>query len=80
MKGNRYSVPLGTYDGTSKEVGIRVNESTLHIYDLDTGEIIAEHERSLRRGQLIQNANHRRDRQKGIAAYLESVKKPISQS
>jgi len=73
-EGNRYSVPLGTYDGTSKEVGIRVNESTLHIYDLDTGEVIAEHERSLRRGQLIQNANHRRDRQKGIAAYLESVK------
>src|SRR5690606_3018424 len=66
-EGNRYSVPLGTYDGTSKEVGIRVNESTLHIYDLDTGEVIAEHERSLRRGQLIQNANHRRDRQKGIA-------------
>ncbi|WP_254777621.1 IS21 family transposase [Paenibacillus naphthalenovorans] len=74
-EGSRYSVPLGTYDGTSKEVGVRVHESTLQIYDLDTGEIIAEHERSQRRGQLIQNTNHRRDRQKGIAAYLESVRR-----
>lgn len=74
-EGSRYSVPLGTYDGTSKEVGIRVNDSTLTIYDLDTGEILAEHERSHTRGQLIQNRNHRRDRQKGIAAYLDSVKR-----
>jgi len=74
-EGSRYSVPLGTYDGTSKEVGIRVNELTLHIYDLDTGEIIADHERSQRRGQLIQNTNHRRDRQKGITAYIESVRR-----
>jgi transposase len=73
-EGSRYSVPLGTYDGTSKEVGIRIHESTLRIYDLDTGEIIAEHERSLRRGQLVQNTNHRRDRQKGIASYIESVR------
>jgi len=50
----------------------------LHIYDLDTGEIIAEHERSQRRGQLIQNTNHRRDRQKGIAAYIQSVKNQFS--
>ncbi|NTZ16370.1 hypothetical protein EXW96_01860 [Paenibacillus sp. JMULE4] len=42
---------------------------------MDTGEIIAEHERSQRRGQLIQNTNHRRDRQKGIAAYFESVRR-----
>ena len=47
MKGNRYSVPLGTYDGTSKEVGYPGRMSPhLHIYDLDTGEILAEHERS----------------------------------
>ncbi|WP_144941637.1 IS21 family transposase [Paenibacillus sp. 32O-W] len=74
-EGNRYSVPLGTYDGTSKEVGIRVNGLKLQIYDVDTGETIAEHKLSQLRGQLIQNTNHRRDRQKGIAAYLESVKK-----
>jgi len=72
-EGSRYSVPLGTYDGVSKEVGIWAHESMLRIYDLDTGELIAEHERSRRRGQLVQNTNHRRDRQKGIAAYLESV-------
>ncbi|WP_171005994.1 Mu transposase domain-containing protein [Paenibacillus naphthalenovorans] len=72
-EGNRYSVPLGTYDGTAKEVGVQACETRLRIYDLNTGEYLAEHERSFLKGQLIQNTNHRRDRTKGICAYLESV-------
>lgn len=73
FEGNRYSVPLGTYDGTAKEVGVQAGETKLRIYDLGTGELLAEHERSFMKGQLIQNTNHRRDRKKGICAYLNSV-------
>ncbi|MGF9715261.1 Mu transposase domain-containing protein, partial [Paenibacillus naphthalenovorans] len=77
-EGNRYSVPLGTYDGTAKEVGVQACETRLRIYDLNTGEYLAEHERSFLKGQLIQNTNHRRDRTKGIRAYLESVTRQFS--
>jgi transposase len=73
-EGNRYSVPIGTYDGTDKEVGVRVrDDGKLLIYDLESGELLAEHERSMRKGQLIQNNNHKRDRSKGIQDYLEHV-------
>lgn len=74
FEGNRYSVPLGTYDGTDKEVGIRIgSKSQMIICDLDTGEVIAEHELCMQKGQLIQKRNHTRDRTKGVEAYLESV-------
>ncbi len=71
--GNQYSVPLGTYDGTATEVGVQADETKVHIVDLRTGALLAEHARSFIKGQLIQNTNHRRDRKKGIDAYLESV-------
>jgi len=73
FEGNRYSVPLGTYNGKDKVVGIELSESHLRIYDPETGEWLADHERSHLKGQLIQNTHHRRDRTKGIHAYLESV-------
>ena len=73
FEGNRYSVPLGTYNGKDKVVGIELSDSHLRIYDPETGEWLADHERSHLKGQLIQNTHHRRDRTKGIHAYLESV-------
>ena len=36
-EGNRYSVPLGTYDGTAKEVGVQACETRLRIYDWEQG-------------------------------------------
>lgn len=75
-EGNRYSVPLGTYDGTDKQVGIRVMEaSQVIIYDLETGQVLAEHRLGSGSGQLIQNTNHKRDRTKGIDAYVQTVAK-----
>ncbi len=75
FEANRYSVPLGTYDGTNKVVGIRVTErEQLVIYELDTGQIIAEHDLCLdRKGQLIRNRSHVRDRTKGIHEYMEYI-------
>ncbi|CAM3864967.1 IS21 family transposase [Marinicrinis lubricantis] len=74
---NRYSVPLGTYDGTDKEVAVRVTEDNrLVIYEEDTGQILAEHTLCLhRKGELIRNRHHGRDRTKGIPAYIEHVSK-----
>lgn len=73
FEGNRYSVPLGTYN-PEKSVGIQVtDEQELLIYDLESKQEIARHPMSQRKGQLIQNNNHRRDRSKGIDAYLKHV-------
>ncbi|WP_405031083.1 Mu transposase domain-containing protein [Paenibacillus hexagrammi] len=73
-EGNRYSVPLGTYDGTDKQVSIQVTEmGRLAIRDLDSGQLLAEHPLATGNGQLVQNTNHKRDRTKGIAAYIQTV-------
>lgn len=69
---NRYSVPLGTFE-SGKEVGLRiVNDQSLQIIDLETGELIAEHVIALEKGQLIQNSNHLRNHSQKIERlYLE---------
>ncbi|MBP2898910.1 IS21 family transposase [Escherichia coli] len=72
---NRYSVPIGTYDGTDKEVAVRVTEDhRLIIYEKDTGQILAEHTLCLHsKGELIRNRHHGRDRTKGVPAYIKHV-------
>ncbi len=71
---NRYSVPLGTYDGTSKEALLRLTpEGELLILDNQTQQEIARHVLCLDKGKLIKNNSHGRDRSKGISAYIEHV-------
>lgn len=72
-KANRYSVPLGTYHSMGKEVAIRVEEKKLCIIDPETGEILADHGLDAGKGNLIQDKKHRRDRSKGIEAYLKNT-------
>jgi transposase len=62
---NRYTVPLGTFQ-PGKEVSLQLKEENLQIIDSETGEIIAEHPVSPKRGQLIRNTNHLRDREQKI--------------
>lgn len=71
---NRYSVPLGTYDGKGKEALLRLTEDgEIIISDKHTGQEIARHRLCLDKGQLIKNNSHARDRSKGIPAYLDHV-------
>lgn len=72
-KANRYSVPLGTYSEFGKEVQLLIKEKTIYIIEVDTGEVIGEHEVSNEKGKLIQDRAHTRDRTKGIPAYIEST-------
>lgn len=74
FKGNRYSVPLGTYDNTEKEVVVQVVEDiTLVICDQETKQELASHALSYEKGKLIKNSNHSRDHSKGIDKYIETV-------
>lgn len=79
---NRYTVPIGTYDGTDKEVAVQVtNDHRLLIFEEDTGELLAEHALCLyRKGELIRNNNHGRDRTKGVQAYIEHVSQQFPDS
>lgn len=72
---NRYTVPIGTYDGSGKEVAVQITkENKLIIYEEDTGRILAEHALCLHtKGLLIRNNNHGRDRTKGVQAYMDHV-------
>ncbi|MHB1126938.1 MAG: IS21 family transposase [Bacillota bacterium] len=71
--GNRYSVPLGTYEsGRKKSVKVEVIDDMLVINDQETGELI-RYPLCKEKGKLITNNNHRRDRTKGIAQYIETI-------
>ncbi len=69
---NRYSLPLGTFDGTDKKVFLLLNEvDELVLYDSQTRLEITRHDRCYEKGKLIKSRSHGRDRTKGIAAYIE---------
>lgn len=71
---NRYSVPLGTYDGKGKEALLQLTEEgEMVISDKQTGQELARHRLCLDKGQLIKNNSHARDRSKGIPAYIDHV-------
>lgn len=75
-KANRYSVPLGTYEsGKNNSVYVQESDRQVVIKKSLEGSPIAVHELSEGKGKLIKNSNHSRDRSKGIAAYMETVKK-----
>ncbi len=73
FEGNRYSVPLGTYDGTEKYVRVYVEDSMLIISDMETNLEIARHPLCYEKGKLKKNNHHSRDRSKGIPEYLKKV-------
>ncbi len=74
FKGNRYSVPLGTYDGTEKYVKVYVEDKDmLVIGDIETDLEITRHHLCHAKGKLIKNNNHGRDRSKGIPEYIKTV-------
>ncbi|MGN7479864.1 IS21 family transposase [Solibacillus silvestris] len=75
FRSNRYSVPLGTYKpGGDNTVCLRIVEDRLIIEKNHGEEPLAIHLLSKGKGQLIKNTNHGRDRTKGIAAYMETVR------
>src|SRR5690606_29556081 len=68
--------------GTDKEVAVQVtDDNRLLVYEEQTGEILAEHALCLhRKGELIRNNNHGRDRTKGVQAYIEHVAQRFADS
>ena len=73
-KGNRYTVPLGTYQGPQTLVSLHFpSPEILQIIFMETGEIVAPHTLSLEKGKLIRNRNHLRDHSQKITRLMEEV-------
>lgn len=78
-RSNRYSVPLGTYKpNANNTVYLRIDNEQLIIEKTPEGERLASHQLCHEVGVLIKNRDHSRDRSKGIAAYIETVKELFS--
>ena len=72
--GNRYSLPLGTYQHHQDNlVLLREKGETISIIHPETGELLATHPICLEKGKLIKNNNHSRDRSKGIQACADDI-------
>lgn len=71
-KGNRYSVPLGTY---RPEMVLKVTEQDGHLIlrDIGSGKLLAKHKLCSQKGQLIQNSNHRRDHSAKVEELFEET-------
>ncbi|MFC2947672.1 IS21 family transposase [Virgibacillus sediminis] len=75
-KSNRYSVPLGTYQSNEDNtVYIQEEGEKLFIKSSPDGVLLATHKISTGKGKLIKNTHHSRDRSKGIAAYMDTIRK-----
>jgi len=74
FKGNRYSVPLGTYKTVgSNQVLVYEKDQELIILHKVTGDEIARHTLSLEKGRLIKNRNHGRNREKTVQKYRTAM-------
>lgn len=72
--GNRYSVPIGTYQGPYTTVRVRkINNELIIILPLENDNELARHKIPSGKGILLKNNNHTRDRSKNIANLIEEV-------
>jgi transposase len=71
-KSNRYSLPIGTY-APGKEVRLKIVEDKLVLMNIEDDSLIAEHQLSSGKGELIQNRNHLRNHELNIDRLYEKV-------
>jgi len=73
IKGNRYSVPIGTYKGPYTYVGVNKIGNKLIIYDMETKKEIAKHDIPETKGNLVKNNNHKRDKSLKIIPWMNKL-------
>lgn len=74
IKGNRYSVPKGTYKGPQTYVKVSyISETELIIRDIDTDKKLAQYQIPADKGNLVKNNNHKRDNNVKISALIDQI-------
>ncbi len=72
-RGNFYTVPLGTYQGSNTEAYITINNLELIIYSKETGKTIATHNLSTAKGKLISRPEHTKRDQTKVTELEQSI-------
>jgi len=72
-KGNFYSLPLGTYQGKSTLVAIRIEKGFLIISDEQEKQEICRHKVAIGKGIKVTNTDHKRDKTTAINELILQV-------
>lgn len=75
-----YSVPTGTYRGSSTTVHVEEKDGKLYIYSKETGKMIAEHDVSTAKGILRRDPGHLRDRTSSLGQLEERIRDYVGAS
>jgi len=75
-QGNKYSVPMIFQ---SAKVGVNAENGKLYITDLENCEIVAYHQLSFGKGQIIKNRDHYRDKSLQIADYEKVIQAQLGE-
>jgi len=73
IKGNRYSVPLGTYQGPNTYVRVFKVNNEYVIKHPEKDEEIARHKIAYGKGKLVKNSNHCRNNSSKISVLISEV-------
>ena len=73
IKGNRYSVPLGTYQGPESYVKVLEDKGNYLFYDFEKTTILAEHKVIKGKGQLSKNSDHSRKKSDNIDQLITNI-------
>ncbi len=71
-KSNFYTLPMGTYKGSTTLVMVVEKEDTLKIYTLEN-DLICSHPLSMQKGKIISNTNHKRDTSISLKNMIEQT-------
>lgn len=74
IKGNRYTVPKGTYKGPHTYVKISyTDDNELVILELDTDKKLGQFKVPVDKGNLVKNNDHKRDKSEKISALINQT-------
>ena len=76
-RSNKYSVPMA-YQRTN--VGMLETDQQLHLFDLQSGELIAQHRLTAGKGQISKNTHHYRDLQARVEQLEQQLTEQIGAS
>ncbi|NLC67842.1 MAG: IS21 family transposase [Clostridiaceae bacterium] len=81
IKGNRYTVPKGTYKGPHTYVKISyTDDNELIILELDTDKKLGQFKVPVDKGNLIRNNDHVRDKSRKVSVLIDQVAGRFSDS
>jgi len=74
IKGNRYTVPIGTYKGPNTYVRVNFTDNNeLIILELETDKNLGQYPIPVDKGNLYKNTNHKRDKSEKVSSLISNA-------